>query len=64
MKFRSFLRSLSVGSDTTPRLRRPAWIEGHRSEHHVLEDEMESKPPILSRGACAEGEPSDKGHAG
>jgi len=58
MKFRSFLRSLCTGSDTTPRLRRPAWMVGERSTHHRLEDELEENRPILSRQACAEGDGS------
>ena len=61
MKFRSFLRNLAVGSDTSPRLRRPAWLTGEQSNMHSLEVEALSNRSILSRDACAEGaEESDR----
>ncbi len=60
MKFRSFLRNLAVGSDTSPRLRRPAWLTGEQSSMHPLEAEALSNRSILSRDACAEGGEEDE----
>ena len=60
MKFRSFLRNLAVGSDTSPRLRRPAWLTGEQSNRHSLEVEALSNRAILSRDACSEGGEEDE----
>jgi len=61
MKFRSFLRNLAVGSDTTPRLRRPSWMTGESARPHGLEGDGSTERPTLSRKACAEGDqPSEK----